>query len=183
MSVVVSEEGELANQYIGCSSIDNYKIEDRLGQGTFGEVLLGTSKGSKVALKRIITHNENEGLSITTIREIKLLKRFKHENIVELLEIAVKKGDYSTRQELYMVFPYMDHDLSGILSNPQITLEPRHIKSYMQQLLKGIEHLHSKNIIHRDMKCANILVNNDGCVKLADFGLAREIDVKMTTVY
>jgi serine/threonine protein kinase len=84
-----------------------------------------------------------------------------------------------------MVFPYMDHDLAGLLGNPQIQLRPFQIKSYMEQLLLGIEYLHKNDIVHRDIKGANILINNEGELKLADFGLARTFkrDEKMTTVY
>jgi serine/threonine-protein kinase BUR1 len=87
------------------------------------------------------------------------------------------------RGTIYMVFPYMDYDLSGILANRNITLKPFHIKSYMQQLLLGLEYMHSKEIFHRDLKCANILINEDGELKvnhmnlfqLADFGLAKDM--------
>lgn len=51
-----------------------------------------------------------------------------------------------------MVFPYMDYDLTGLLGNANVSLKPYHIKCFMKQMLKGIEHLHSVNIIHRDIK-------------------------------
>ncbi|KAJ3349995.1 serine/threonine protein kinase, CMGC, CDC2/CDK sub, partial [Kappamyces sp. JEL0680] len=79
------------------------------------------------------------------------------------------------RGSSYMVFPYMDYDLTGLLGNKAITLRPSHIKSYMQQLLQGLAYLHSKNILHRDLKGANVLVNVLGELKLADFGLAKEL--------
>ena len=72
-----------------------------------------------------------------------------------------------------MVTPYMEHDLSGLLDNPEVTLTEPQIKCYMLQLLEGMRYIHSKNIIHRDMKAANLLINNAGILQIADFGLAR----------
>ena len=72
-----------------------------------------------------------------------------------------------------MVFEYMDHDLTGILSQSQFTFADAHLKSLCEQMLAGLAYLHHKGIIHRDIKGSNILVNNRGELKLADFGLAR----------
>lgn len=72
-----------------------------------------------------------------------------------------------------MVTTYMDHDLSGLIENPNIRFSLEQIKCYMKQLLEGIFYLHNNNIIHRDIKTANLLINNKGILKVADFGLAR----------
>jgi CTD kinase subunit alpha len=72
-----------------------------------------------------------------------------------------------------MVFEYMDHDLTGILSQPQIDFQEQHLKSLCQQMLSGLAYLHDQGILHRDMKGSNILLNSKGELKLADFGLAR----------
>lgn len=72
-----------------------------------------------------------------------------------------------------MVFEYMEHDLNGVLSHPSITFTPAHLKSLSQQLLEGLSYLHRKSVLHRDLKGSNILLNNAGLLKLADFGLAR----------
>jgi serine/threonine-protein kinase BUR1 len=74
---------------------------------------------------------------------------------------------------IQMVFPYMDHDLAGLLENPTVKLQPSHIKLYMKQLLEGLEYMHDNNVIHRDIKAANLLISNDGTLQIADFGLAR----------
>ena len=63
--------------------------------------------------------------------------------------------------------PYMEHDLDGILQNPLLQLTPSQIKSYMQQLLTGMEYLHKNLILHRDVKSANILISNKGVLKIA----------------
>jgi serine/threonine-protein kinase BUR1 len=77
---------------------------------------------------------------------------------------------------MYMVTPYMDHDLSGMLDNPSIKISVPQIKCYMLQLLEGLRYLHANRILHRDMKAANLLINNQGILQIADFGLARHYD-------
>ena len=77
---------------------------------------------------------------------------------------------------MYMVTPYMDHDLSGLLENPTVHFTVPQIKCYMLQLLKGTAYLHDQHILHRDMKAANLLINNKGILQIADFGLARHYE-------
>ncbi|KAK3841253.1 MAG: kinase-like domain-containing protein [Linnemannia gamsii] len=169
--------------YVGCSQYKEFELVNKLGEGTFGEVhkarrkdaTPGATGQSVLAMKRILMHNENEGIPITALREIKILKRLRHQNIVPLQDIAVSPGSRSgrSRASIYMVFPYMDHDLSGLLNNPRVRLTQPQIKLYMKQLLEGTIYMHSHKIIHRDMKAANLLISNDGTLKIADFGLAR----------
>jgi len=77
---------------------------------------------------------------------------------------------------MYMVTPYMEHDLSGLLDNPNVNFTIQQIKCYMLQLLEGLRYLHDKRILHRDMKAANLLISNKGILQIADFGLARFYD-------
>jgi serine/threonine-protein kinase BUR1 len=114
------------------------------------------------ALKKILIHNENEGIPITALREIKILKSLCHPNIVNLSEIAFLKGDRANRKKgtIFMVFEYMDHDLTGLLENPNIKFTQSQIKSYVHQLLEGTTYLHLHKILHRDMKCTILMTNN-----------------------
>ena len=81
-----------------------------------------------------------------------------------------------------MVFEYMEHDLHGLIDK-RVALDASNIKCIMQQLLEGLHYLHSNNVMHRDIKGANILLNNKGIIKLADFGLARKYDPRKDHIY
>jgi len=167
-------------RFQGCSSLKAYEVLSKLGEGTFGEVYKARSRrtGGIVALKKILLHNEKDGFPITALREIKLLKMLSHPNILKLEEMAVehKKGEAAKRTYMHMVTPYMDHDLSGLLENPAVRFTEPQIKCYMLQLLEGLRYLHGNQILHRDMKAANLLINNHGILQIADFGLARPYD-------
>ena len=167
-------------RFHGCSSIKRYNIVSKLGEGTFGEVYKAVSLKTNrtVALKKILMHHEKEGFPITALREIKLLKLLSHPNILKLEEVVVerKKEENNRRAILYMVTPYMDHDLSGLLENPAVRFSEPQIKCYLLQLLQGLQFLHASKILHRDMKAANLLINNEGVLQIADFGLARPYD-------
>ena len=167
-------------RFFGCSGIKSYEKLGKLGEGTFGEVHKARSRetGRVVALKKILMHNEKDGFPITALREIKLLKMLDHPNVLKLEEMAVErnKGDGRKRATMYMVTPYMEHDLSGLLENPSVHFTEPQIKCYMLQLLEGLRYLHANKILHRDMKAANLLINNKGILQIADFGLARPYD-------
>ena len=168
-----------SRRFKGCSNIREYEILQKLGEGTFGEVHKARSRriGAIVALKKILMHNEKDGFPITALREIKLLKMLSHPNVLQLEEMAVeRKGEGRKKAILYMVTPYMDHDLSGLLENPAVHFTEPQIKCYMMQLLEGLRYLHESHILHRDMKAANLLINNEGKLQIADFGLARHYD-------
>ncbi|TFY82721.1 hypothetical protein EWM64_g1293 [Hericium alpestre] len=146
-----------------------YIIVSQVGEGTFGKVYKARNavNGLHVALKRIRMETERDGFPVTAMREIKLLQSLRHDNVVQLYEMMVSNGS------VFMVFEYMDHDLTGILSQTQFNFTDAHLKSLCRQMLSGLAYLHRKGVIHRDIKGSNILVNNRGELKLGDFGLAR----------
>ena len=170
----------LQRKYKGCSKIGEYEMLQKLGEGTFGEVHKARQRSTSriFALKKILMHNEKDGFPITALREIKLLKMLSHDNVLKLEEMAVERPRAEGRKRaiLYMVTPYMDHDLSGLLDNPDVKFSVAQIKCYMLQLFKGLRYLHDNHILHRDMKAANLLINNRGRLQIADFGLARHYD-------
>lgn len=143
--------------------------ESVVGSGTYGKVFKAIHVYTKslVALKKIRMEGERDGFPVTAVREIKLLQSLKHHNIVNLQEVMVEKND------CFMVFEYLSHDLTGLLNHPTFKLEPSHKKHLAKQLFEGLDYLHRRGVLHRDIKAANILVSNEGQLKLADFGLAR----------
>lgn len=134
-----------------------------------------------MALKEIHLDSE-EGTPSTAIREISLMKELKHENIVSLYDVI------HTENKLMLVFEYMDKDLKKYMdsytnsqSGQRGALEAATIKSFMWQLLRGIAFCHDNRVLHRDLKPQNLLINNAGQLKLADFGLARAFGIPVNT--
>ncbi|KAJ4479880.1 kinase-like domain-containing protein [Lentinula lateritia] len=174
------EKKAFGRVFEGCGVKADYEATTKLGEGTFGEVHKAIQKATNrvVALKRILMHNEKEGMPVTALREIIILKALRHECIIEILDMFVVHSTENEPMSVYMVFPYMDHDLAGLLENERVKLQPSQIKLYMKQLLEGTEYMHRNNILHRDMKAANLLISNTGSLRIADFGLARAFDAE-----
>lgn len=145
-----------------------------------------------VALKKIRLEAEDEGVPSTAIREISLLKEMQDPNIVQLFNIVHADG-----HKLYLVFEFLDCDLKkymealpvseggrgkalpdGTMTAP-LGLDDKMVKKFMAQLVEGIRYCHSHRILHRDLKPQNLLIDRDGNLKLADFGLARAFGVPL----
>nr|QYW07110.1 cyclin-dependent kinase like 11 [Dimocarpus longan] len=149
---------------------DAYEKLEKIGQGTYSSVFRARDleTGKIVALKKVRFDNfEPESVRFMA-REIMILRRLDHPNIIKLEGLITSRLSCS----IYLVFEYMEHDITGLLSCPDIKFTESQIKCYMKQLLSGLEHCHSRGVMHRDIKGANLLVNNDGILKVADFGLA-----------
>lgn len=189
-----SNDSKVSKSTFITSKLDNYRTDSKswaansaeryeniyqVGEGTYGKVYKAKEKNSKdhkfVALKCILMDKEKEGFPVTALREIMILKNLKHQNLINLLEIVSTKHTDKKIGNVYLVFEYMNHDLSGLLRT-KIKLTLPSIKSIFYQILKGVNHLHKNNIIHRDIKSANILVSSKGEIKVGDFGLARKVN-------
>jgi serine/threonine protein kinase len=158
--------------------LDKYQKLEKLGEGTYGVVYKCKNKDNQmvVAVKRIRLENEDEGIPSTAIREISILKQLKHPNIVNLIDLI--HGE----KKLHLVFEFLDYDLKKFLDQNQGQLHPQLVKSYLYQMLDAITYCHSKRILHRDLKPQNLLIDKDGHIKLADFGLARAFGIPIKTL-
>ncbi|XP_057952529.1 protein IMPAIRED IN BABA-INDUCED STERILITY 1 isoform X2 [Malania oleifera] len=149
---------------------ESYEKLEKIGQGTYSSVFRARDleTGRIVALKKVRFDNfEPESVRFMA-REIMILRRLDHPNIIKLEGLITSRLSCS----IYLVFEYMEHDLTGLLACPDIKFSESQIKCYMKQLLSGLEHCHSRGVMHRDIKGSNLLINNEGILKVADFGLA-----------
>ncbi|KFK32036.1 hypothetical protein AALP_AA6G191700 [Arabis alpina] len=149
---------------------ESFEKLDKIGQGTYSSVYRARDleTGKTVALKKVRFVNMDPESVRFMAREINILRKLDHPNVMKLECLVTSKLSGS----LYLVFEYMEHDLSGLALRPGVKFTESQIKCYMKQLLSGLEHCHSRGILHRDIKGSNLLVNNDGVLKIGDFGLA-----------
>ncbi|XP_071942711.1 cyclin-dependent kinase 2-like isoform X2 [Antedon mediterranea] len=158
--------------------MDNFQKIEKIGEGTYGVVYKARDKisGEVVALKKIRLDTESEGVPSTAIREIALLKELNHDNIVRLLDVI------HNEKKLYLVFEFLNQDLKKYMdSAPPSGLPLSLVKSYLYQLLQGVACCHSHRVLHRDLKPQNLLIDKNGSIKLADFGLARAFGLPVRT--
>ncbi|KAJ4823107.1 hypothetical protein Tsubulata_017606 [Turnera subulata] len=151
---------------------------ERIGQGTYSNVYKArdVTHDKLVALKKVrFDSNDPESVKFMS-REILILRRLDHPNIIKLKGLITSQ----TSSSLYLVFEYMEHDLTGLASVPGIRFAEPQIKCYMQQLLNGLDHCHSRGVLHRDIKGSNLLIDDNGILKIADFGLANFFDPQST---
>ncbi|KAJ3042780.1 Cyclin-dependent kinase 3 [Rhizophlyctis rosea] len=157
--------------------MEQYEKLEKVGEGTYGVVYKArdVQTGQIVALKKIRLETEDEGVPSTAIREISLLKELKHNNVVKLLDIVHSDA------KLYLIFEFLDLDLKKYMDSVPGRLAPQLIRSYLWQLMKGINFCHCHRILHRDLKPQNLLIDQEGNLKLADFGLARAFGIPLRT--
>jgi cell division cycle 2-like len=155
----------------GCRSVDCYERLNFIDEGTYGRVFRARdiSTGEVYALKQVKLAGEREGFPVTALREISLLLALRHPNIVHVREVVVG----STLDKIYMVMEYADHDLRSVLDRMRHPYSQSEVKSLLQQLLRGVAHMHNAWVMHRDLKTANLLLTSSGVIKVCDFGLAR----------
>ncbi|KAI3953809.1 hypothetical protein MKW98_017633 [Papaver atlanticum] len=166
--------GEAIHGWIPLRAESFEKLE-KIGQGTYSSVFRARelATGRMLALKKVRFDNfEPESVRFMS-REIMILRKLDHPNVMKLEGLITSRLSTS----VYLVFEYMEHDIAGLSSCPDIQFSESQVKCYMHQLLSGLEHCHSRGIMHRDIKGSNLLVSDDGVLKIADFGLANFVSV------
>jgi cell division cycle 2-like len=172
-------------------SVYCYERLNQIEEGSYGVVFRAKDKqtGDIVALKKLKLDEEKHGFPITALREINALMSCRHDNVVGIREVVV--GDTLTQyvtdliysccrqpnnlifQRVFVVMDFIEHDLKSLLTVMPSPFLQSEIKTLMLQLLSAVAHCHSNWILHRDLKTSNLLMNNRGTIKVADFGLAR----------
>ncbi|NXQ81548.1 MAK kinase, partial [Nyctibius grandis] len=150
--------------------MNRYTIMKQLGDGTYGSVLMGKSNesGELVAIKRMKRkfYSWDECMNL---REVKSLKKLNHANVIKLKEV-IRENDH-----LYFVFEYMKENLYQLMKDRNKLFPESAIRNMMYQILQGLAFIHKHGFFHRDMKPENLLCIGPELVKIADFGLAREL--------
>ncbi|KAF2828857.1 Pkinase-domain-containing protein [Ophiobolus disseminans] len=163
-----------ASTWSPCRHTSNFTTLNQIEEGSYGYVsrAQNLSTGTIVALKKVKMENTStDGFPITALREIAILQKARHPNIVALHEV-LGSDDPS---ECVLVMEFVEHDLKNLqedMSEPFLASE---VKTLLRQLVDAVSFLHDNAIMHRDLKTSNILLNNRGQLKLADFGMARYI--------
>uniref|UniRef100_A0ABM0GQE0 Cyclin-dependent kinase-like 2-like n=1 Tax=Saccoglossus kowalevskii TaxID=10224 RepID=A0ABM0GQE0_SACKO len=152
-------------------TMDKYENLGLVGEGSYGMVLKCKHKETNqvVAIKKFLESEEDKMVKKIAMREVRMLKQLRHENLVNLIEVFRRK------KRLYLVFEFVDHTVLDELERYPSGLDEHMCRKVLWQVLKGIEFCHNHNIIHRDVKPENILVSKSGVVKLCDFGFARTL--------
>ncbi|KAH9690256.1 serine/threonine-protein kinase TIO [Citrus sinensis] len=148
--------------------VENYHVIELVGEGSFGKVYKGRRKytGQTVAMKFIMKHGKSEKDIHNLRQEIEILRKLKHQNIIEMLD------SFESPQEFCVVTEFAQGELFEILEDDKCLPEEQ-VQSIAKQLVRALHYLHSNRIIHRDMKPQNILIGAGSVVKLCDFGFAR----------
>ncbi|XP_031338338.1 cyclin-dependent kinase 11B-like isoform X2 [Photinus pyralis] len=159
----------------GCRSVNEFQLLNHINEGTYGIVYRARDKHNNdiVALKRLKMEKEKEGFPITSLREINTLLKGQHPNIVTVREIVVGNN----MDKIFIVMDYLEHDLKSLIEvmrSKKQSFTAAEVKCLLKQLMCAIAYLHDNWILHRDLKTSNLLLSQNGLLKVGDFGLARE---------
>ncbi|PLB48114.1 Pkinase-domain-containing protein [Aspergillus steynii IBT 23096] len=154
-----------------CRHVDNFERLNHIEEGSYGWVSRAKDivTGEVVALKKLKMENSPDGFPVTGLREIQTLLEARHKNVVYLREIVMG----NKMDDVFLVMDFSEHDLKTLLDDMREPFLPSETKTLMLQVLSGLGFLHSQWIMHRDLKTSNLLINNRGELKIADFGMAR----------
>ncbi len=154
-----------------------YSFNRVIGSGAYGVVISAedTQSKTRVAIKMVPKAFQDEIDAKRILREIKLLKHFKHENIVSIVDMMPPMARYvDDFTDVYIVSELMETDLYRIIYSKQ-SLSLDHVQYFIYQVLRALKYIHSANVLHRDLKPSNLLVNSNCDLKVCDFGLARGV--------
>jgi len=153
----------------------DFEIVKLLGSGSYGSVCEAIHKPTKttVAIKKVLNLFDDKVDCKRVLREVHLLRKLKHPNVVKIYEILEPK-DPKRFDCIYLVLEYAQSDIKKLVKSA-IHLQKIHIQKLIYNLLVGLKYTHSAGVLHRDIKPANILINEDCGVRICDFGLGRSV--------
>lgn len=154
-----------------------YQLIRPIGHGAYGVVIsaLDRETNQKVAIKKITRAFEDPVDAKRILREIKLMKAFAHENVIQIIDIIPPPITAEEFEDVYIVQDLMETDLHRIIYSKQaLTID--HIQYFVYQLLRGLKYIHSANVLHRDLKPSNLLLRSNCDLKICDFGLSRGVE-------
>lgn len=155
---------------VGQKGMDRFDIIRQLGDGTYGSVHMGRTKktGELVAIKKM-KKKFYSWQECVDLREIRSLKKLNHINVIKLKEV-IREND-----TLYFIFEYMKENLYQLMKDRDKHFPETTVRNIVFQVLQGLAFMHKHGYFHRDMKPENLLCMGQELIKIADFGLAREI--------
>lgn len=150
-----------------------YTVLEPVGQGTYGVVCAAQDgmTNEHIAIKKIENAFEHITFTKQTLRELRILRHLRHENLIDVRSIFLP-GSKEDFEDIYVISELMETDLASILKSSQ-PLTDDHCQFFLYQILRGMKYVHSAQVIHRDLKPRNLLVNANCDLKICDFGLAR----------
>lgn len=150
-------------------SMEKYEKLSKIGEGSYGVVFKCRNRdtGQIVAIKKFVESEDDPLIKKIALREIRMLKQLKHNNLVNLIEVFRRK------RKLHLVFEYCDHTVLNELDRNTRGVPEQQVKKIIWQVLQAVNFCHQHNCIHRDVKPENILITKHGVIKLCDFGFAR----------
>ncbi|CAD8075158.1 unnamed protein product [Paramecium sonneborni] len=156
-----------------------YMPIDIIGQGAYGCVIQAIDKltNKPVAIKKIERTFNHRLFAKRTLRELKILRLIRHDNVVDLKQVLLPPSREEF-EDVYMVMDLLEADLSQVIKSDSV-LNDDHMRLFIYQVLRGLKYLHSAGILHRDLKPRNLLLNRSCDVKICDFGLGRAIAEKI----
>eukprot|EP00871_Galdieria_phlegrea_P000372 jgi/Galph1/1335/GphlegSOOS_G5968.1 len=168
-------EYDTVRSYLVCGSRfdcpERFKLLRPIGHGAYGIFCKGSDNRELVAIKKITKCFDHTTDARRILREVKLLRHFRHENIISLKQI-LRPPSFELFEDVYLVTELMETDLHQIIVSKQALTE-EHFQYFIYQILRALKYVHSADVLHRDLKPSNVLVNGNCDIKICDFGLAR----------
>ena len=154
----------------------NIVVTKLIGAGASGVVFAGEQAGRAVGVKQLGDLFDDVAANARrALREIRLLRNFRHDNVLPLLGVVLGSPNRETFNDIFLVTPLMHTDLATMLHASSVVISEAHVQTFTYQILRALKYVHSAGVVHRDLKPSNVLVNANSNVRLCDFGTSRKV--------